>query len=222
MTRGTDGSEPRGQSLVEFALVLPMLLVLLLGIADFGRVFQAGISIEATARNGAEVAALERLREPPPIPGDVNEVAYYQHLHRTAAETVCRELKILPNVAYVADDPTSLTVDEEACPANPAIRVCVRDNQDPICGAEIPGFSPLVPAQCSEIADPAPAWTNASGGDIGSHAVEVRVCYQFTTLFNLHVSLPFNAGLGLGDIYLQRTRLFLADCPPPPAAISTC
>ncbi|HET9879705.1 MAG TPA: TadE/TadG family type IV pilus assembly protein, partial [Candidatus Limnocylindria bacterium] len=37
MTRGTDGSTPRGQSLVEFALVLPMLLVLLLGIADFGR-----------------------------------------------------------------------------------------------------------------------------------------------------------------------------------------
>src|SRR5690606_20209344 len=37
----------RGQSLVEFALVLPMLLVLLLGIADFGRVFAAGILLEA-------------------------------------------------------------------------------------------------------------------------------------------------------------------------------
>ena len=45
----------RGQSLVEFALVLPMLLVLLLGVADFGRVFAAGITIEAAARNAAEV-----------------------------------------------------------------------------------------------------------------------------------------------------------------------
>ena len=49
MTRGTDGTTPRGQSLVEFALVLPMLLVLLLGIADFGRVFQAGITTEAAS-----------------------------------------------------------------------------------------------------------------------------------------------------------------------------
>ena len=49
---------PRGQSLVEFALVLPMLLVLLLGIADFGRVFAAGIILEAASRNGAEAAAL--------------------------------------------------------------------------------------------------------------------------------------------------------------------
>ncbi len=36
-----------------------MLLVLLLGVADFGRVFQAGITIEAAARNGAEAAAQE-------------------------------------------------------------------------------------------------------------------------------------------------------------------
>ena len=61
----------RGQSMVEFALVLPMLLILLLGIVDFGRVFQAGIVTEAAARNGAEAGALERLRgEPPTTPGD--------------------------------------------------------------------------------------------------------------------------------------------------------
>ena len=49
----------RGQSLVEFALVLPMLLILLLGVADFGRVFQAGITLEAATRNAAEAAAQE-------------------------------------------------------------------------------------------------------------------------------------------------------------------
>ena len=59
---------PRGQSLVEFALVLPMLLVLLLGIADFGRVFPAGITIEAAARNAAEAAAQEYLRIGPGSP----------------------------------------------------------------------------------------------------------------------------------------------------------
>ena len=49
----------RGQSFVEFALVLPLLLVLLLGIADFARVFQAGIVLEASSRNAAEVADRE-------------------------------------------------------------------------------------------------------------------------------------------------------------------
>ncbi len=34
------------------------------------------------------------------------------------------------------------------------------------------------------------AWNNASGGLIGSHGVEVRLCYRFTTLFNLHFALP--------------------------------
>ena len=75
----------RGQSLVEFALLLPMLIVLLLGVADFGRVFQAGIVTEAAARNGAEAAALERLRGDP-TPGDP---AYYARLGQVAAEAAC-------------------------------------------------------------------------------------------------------------------------------------
>ena len=76
----------RGQSLVEFALVLPMLLVLLLGIADFARAFSAGVILEASARNGAEIGALERLRDKPPAPGDS---AYYANLHRIAADAAC-------------------------------------------------------------------------------------------------------------------------------------
>jgi Flp pilus assembly protein TadG len=45
----------RGQSLVEFAMVLPLLLVLLFGIVDFGRAFQSWISITNAAREGARV-----------------------------------------------------------------------------------------------------------------------------------------------------------------------
>ncbi len=56
--RPTPAVSPRGQSLVEFALVLPLLLILLLGVADFGRVFAAGITLEAAARNASEVVAL--------------------------------------------------------------------------------------------------------------------------------------------------------------------
>ena len=200
----------RGQTLVEFALVLPMLLVLLLGVADFGRVFQAGIVTEAAARNGAEAAALERLRSGAPVtPGDP---AYYANLHRIAAQAACAEARGLPSTTYVPDNPATSGVDEEACPTMPVVAVCVHDGNDPLCGNTAPGFSGPVPAECTEISGG--GWSAASGGEVGSHSVEVRLCYRFTTLFNLNLSLPLGWGISLGDVYLQRTRMFVVDCPP--------
>jgi Flp pilus assembly protein TadG len=48
-----------GQSLVEFALVLPLLLLLLLGIIQFGALFNGLIVLNAAAREGARVMAVE-------------------------------------------------------------------------------------------------------------------------------------------------------------------
>jgi TadE-like protein len=45
-----------GQALVEFALVVPIFLVLLLGIFDFGRVVWASNSLASAAREGARFA----------------------------------------------------------------------------------------------------------------------------------------------------------------------
>lgn len=42
-----------GQGLVEFALVLPLLLLLVLGVLDFGRAFYLGVALENSAREGA-------------------------------------------------------------------------------------------------------------------------------------------------------------------------
>ena len=50
----------RGQSLVEFALVLPILLILLLGILDFGRAIFAYNSVSNGARSGARVAIVNQ------------------------------------------------------------------------------------------------------------------------------------------------------------------
>jgi Flp pilus assembly protein TadG len=47
-----------GAAVVEFALVLPMLLVLVFGIIDFGRAYNAKISLTQAAREGARVRAL--------------------------------------------------------------------------------------------------------------------------------------------------------------------
>lgn len=48
----------RGQSMVEFALLLPILLLLVLGIIEFGRVFNESLVVTAAAREGARSAAV--------------------------------------------------------------------------------------------------------------------------------------------------------------------
>lgn len=201
-----------GQAFVEFALVLPILLVLLLGIADFGRVFAAGISIEAAARNAAEVGALERLRNPPPADPLLHD-AYYLELHRRIAEAACSEMDVLPppDDYWAGADCQHLT----------AVAVCVQDGSDPRCGVPVPGIDASIPSGCQHMSSaPAPPWPSVSGGETLSHSVEVTLCYQFSTLFNLDVALPLNAGLTLGDVYLERVRSFVVDCPP--NAVSTC
>lgn len=48
-----------GQSLVEFALVLPILLLFLLGIIEFGWLYNAKIIMTSAAREGARVYAIK-------------------------------------------------------------------------------------------------------------------------------------------------------------------
>lgn len=53
----------KGQALVETALVLPLLLMILFGIFDFGWVFFTRMKIENTAREGARFAAVNFAQE---------------------------------------------------------------------------------------------------------------------------------------------------------------
>jgi hypothetical protein len=190
--------EGRGQSMVEFALLLPLLLVILLGVADFGRVFHAGIVMESASRAAAEAAALEYLREVDDK--DATYVPDYDRIRQVAIRVACREAR-LPN----ADPPT--------CSSGPAIRVCIHDAAagDVNCGTGSPA---PVPAQCTEVSaamSPTSALavqpTDANPSPRGAY-VEVRTCYHFTTLFDLDISLPLGAGLGLGDVFLQKEAVF--------------
>ncbi len=51
------GRDERGAALVEFAIVVPMLLVLVLAIIDFGRMMAVSAGLAAAAREGARYAA---------------------------------------------------------------------------------------------------------------------------------------------------------------------
>jgi hypothetical protein len=206
-----------------------MLLVLLLGVADFARVFAAGITLEAATRDGAEAAAVERLRAGrPAMPGDST---YYERLHLIAARAACAESRTLPNVTYVADDPSTPSTNEESCPSDfadstasndgPVFAVCVLDDVgaggDPGCGSVVPWVTGGLPPGCAFLSG---GWNAASGGATSSHSIRVRTCYHFTTLFNLNLSLPFGWSLALGDVWLHQDRVFVVDCPP--GDVSTC
>jgi Flp pilus assembly protein TadG len=60
MDRQRSSSHPRdrGAVAVEFALVLPLLLLIVFGIIDFGRALNAQITLTQAAREGARLAAV--------------------------------------------------------------------------------------------------------------------------------------------------------------------
>ena len=48
----------RGAAAVEMALVMPLLILMVMGIIDFGRIFNGEIQLSQAAREGARIAAL--------------------------------------------------------------------------------------------------------------------------------------------------------------------
>jgi PKD repeat protein len=99
-------SAPRGQSLVEFAIVLPILLLLTLVALDFGRVYLGWINLQSMSRIAANLAA----NNPTAWQGggDAAVKAKYQNQIRSdAAATNCQ----LPLVAGVRTAPAPMFVD---------------------------------------------------------------------------------------------------------------
>ena len=185
----------RGQSLAEFALVLPIMLMLFIGIADLGRVFAVGIVTEAATRDAAEVAAMAYLSDPPgttgldqPVSGGSS--AEYIAIHNVAAAAVCQEMQALPNTAGTGSN----------CTGMPFIRVCVHDGVDTQCGNE--AFGASIHPKCSATGA---AISNSQASGYPQRWVEVRVCYQFTPILEAPI---FN----FGEIWVERTRSFVIPC----------
>ncbi|MHB1419234.1 MAG: TadE family protein [Bacillota bacterium] len=48
----------KGQAMVELAMILPVLIILLFGVIEFGRIFQAYLTVTYAAREGARAGAI--------------------------------------------------------------------------------------------------------------------------------------------------------------------
>lgn len=184
----------RGQSIVEFAVVLPVLLILFLGIADLGRLFAAGIVIQAASRDGAEAAAQEYvqlIRE-----STVSQATLYATVDAKAASVTCAESQELMGV----------TLDGSGACTEPVIAACVHDAGflvdgnaqpgDPSCGTP-PASANL--SSCPRLTDP---WSTSLDAT-GLPYVEVRICYRFDML----TQVPL---LHFGPLYLEQTSNFVA------------
>jgi len=64
----------RGQALIEFALVLPLLLVVLFGVTEFGRAIMTTNVLNTAAREGARLAAVRPEGDTLSVQTRVNEV----------------------------------------------------------------------------------------------------------------------------------------------------
>jgi len=121
-------SSSHGQSVTEFALILPILLLLALAIGDFGRVYAAMIGVEASARESADYGAF--------APENWNAT----NLATTEAEMMrraCTAVRQLPDYVGAADastctNPTvTWTLEHPSGPASPSS--CSKANVVPPC-----------------------------------------------------------------------------------------
>ena len=71
----------RGASLVEFALIMPLLLILVLGIVEFGYLFAQFNEVRHAAREGARYAAVSN---PADYNGDGSEDSFRREWTRLA------------------------------------------------------------------------------------------------------------------------------------------
>jgi hypothetical protein len=102
--RKRTGGRQRGQSMVEFALVVPVFLILVFGIIDFGLGLRAWISITNAAREGARVGAVR---------GSCSEIEAQVMNTSGGLVTSASQIDIDPDCDGLAGDDIAVTVSYE-------------------------------------------------------------------------------------------------------------
>jgi Flp pilus assembly protein TadG len=151
-----------GQAIVEFALVLPIMLLLVLAIADFARLFTTQLTVEAAAREAADYGAFQASQWDP---ASANATVFGP---TGMVERACTAASSLPG--YVASgDATTLC---SAAGSNPQFSCTLEDGSGTAIGPCEDGS-----ATCSNPATDPPC------------LVDVSMAYTFHTFFS--VTIPF-------------------------------
>ncbi len=126
----------RGQSVVEFALVLPLMLILLLGTLDLARIYTTMMSVESAAREAADYGTTlgaGKWQAGAPMDGTVAE------MQRRA----CVAASDLPDYEDADGNP------DNGC-TNPTFAYCMTATVGGTCGAvDSSCVDPLRPTPCS-------------------------------------------------------------------------
>src|SRR4249919_2206931 len=79
----------RGQSMVELALVMPVVLMVILGGIDFGRVFLGWVDLHAMARHAADYAAANPAAWSTVDPDAAAQAEYLRQIQAEASDINC-------------------------------------------------------------------------------------------------------------------------------------
>ncbi len=116
----------RGQAMLELALVLPVLLLLLFGIFEFGRLFHDYMVVTSAAREGARAGAV----------GASNTVIV-NHV-KTAASGIGDTSHLTVNInKSIADGQISVTVNHSVSLVTPLISSFFATNPVPVQGTAV-------------------------------------------------------------------------------------
>lgn len=168
----------RGQSVVEFALIAPIMIFLLLGILDFSRIYTTMMSVESAAREAADFGTTlgaERWS----LTNQPNTVAEMERRACTAASD-------LPDFNWDDTDADGVVEVAEDC-INPDFKYCIRAPSDP-CDTG----NPIDPTDVCEDRDREPPCIVTV---IMTHEFRLFVPFQvdfFGVQFGLPVSLSFD------------------------------
>lgn len=147
-----------GATLVEFAIALPLLVLLIFGAIDFGWAFSQNLDVKHGAREGARLAIVNAGRDPGPPQTDANRDSLISAIKsRTADLTDSREIVWIgrENVAgsSAPDDIGDLAV------------VCLTYPLESLSGVSKVFLSGRLKAQVTMRLEKAPDWTISSGAN---------------------------------------------------------
>lgn len=129
----------RGQSLVEFALILPVLVMLLLGLLDLGRIYFAYVAITDAAGEGVSYGARHaRSMDPDALESAIKSRA--SEATKGLVEIGTDQVDVAPDPVAESSDTITVTVTYSSTLITPLIRSIVPGGVLPLRAVAVQGI----------------------------------------------------------------------------------